>query len=496
MEGNIKISNEQKRYKYYYIMISGIFLLMILQMVVGVIMGHRPLILVASLSFLLIASVIITYILNKKSINTKSIIYITLIPMIICWSVIFITSESIVVFSGMFPVLVLLVFLGRYKAIIVTGGFNISVTIFKIVGLLDNDNISNVDKSIYIYLVLILIMFVASCYMGAKILNSMMNRNRNMISNLEKSKEEQDNMMNKLIETSKIIYNHSNELNTIMEDMNIMSKDIEQSVEQIKEGAKEGAEYTEKQLESTNNIQELINEASDTSLSISHTSKEIENVIGDGMEIVETLYNNNNVSNENNSRTYDIMQELKEKSDNIVDIIETIKSIEDQTNLLALNAAIEAARVGEAGKGFAVVADEIRHLAEQSSQSVNDITLIISELQQHTNKSLSAYEKLNKISDEQNKLVEDTKNIFGKIENNMMENTKKIDLLSSKISTIVEENKNIVGSANNLSAITQENYSGSESTVSLTYKYLTLSEKGNKILESLNETSEKIASNQ
>ncbi|GMQ62915.1 methyl-accepting chemotaxis protein [Vallitalea maricola] len=495
MEENIKISHEQKRYKYYYIMISIMFLLMILQMVLGVKMGNRSLILVISLSFLLVASVVITLILNKKSINTKSTIYITLIPMIICWSVIFSTSESIVVFSGMFPVLVLLVFLGRYKAIVITGSFNIGVTIFKIVGLLDNDNLSNVDKSVYIYLVLVLLIFSASCYMGAKILHNMMNRNRKMISNLEKSRDEQDQMMNRLIDTSKVIYNHSNELNIIMEDMNIMSKDIEQSVEQIKEGAREGAEYTEKQLESTNNIQELINEASDTSLSISHTSKEIENVIGNGMEIVETLYDNNNVSNENNSRTFDIMQELKEKSDNIVDIIETIKSIEDQTNLLALNAAIEAARVGEAGKGFAVVADEIRHLAEQSSQSVNDITLIISELQEQTNKSLSAYEKLNKISEEQNRLVEGTKNVFDKIKNNMIENTKKIDLLSSKISTIVEENRNIVGSANNLSAITQENYSSSENTVSLTYKYLTLSEKGNKILESLNETSEKIASN-
>lgn len=495
MEGNIKISHEQKRYRYYYIMISIMFLLMILQMVIGVKMGNRSLILVISLSFLLVASVVITLILNKKSINTRGIIYITLIPMIICWSVIFGTSESIVVFSGMFPVLVLLVFLGRYKAIVITGSFNIGVTIFKIVGLLDNDNLSNVNKSVYIYLVLVLLIFSASCYMGAKILHNMMNRNRKMISNLEKSREEQDQMMNRLIDTSKVIYNHSNELNTIMEDMNIMSKDIEQSVEQIKEGAREGAEYTEKQLESTNNIQELINEASDTSLSISHTSKEIENVIGNGMEIVETLYDNNNVSNENNSRTFYIMQELKEKSDNIVDIIETIKSIEDQTNLLALNAAIEAARVGEAGKGFAVVADEIRHLAEQSSQSVNDITLIINELQEQTNKSLSAYEKLNKISEEQNRLVKDTKNVFGKIKTNMIDNTKKIDLLSSKISTIVEENRNIVGSANNLSAITQENYSSSENTVSLTYKYLTLSEKGNKILESLNETSQKISSN-
>ena len=142
--------------------------------------------------------------------------------------------------------------------------------------------------------------------------------------------------------------------------------DAEGKVSQVVKFASEITEQVERNLREREAAQQAYASASQTSQS----AEQGRQVVGESVAMMETIA-------AELEQTRGQILALHKQSDQISNIVGTIRGIADQTNLLALNAAIEAARAGELGRGFAVVADEVRNLAAHTSRATEEIVQVV-----------------------------------------------------------------------------------------------------------------------
>ena len=195
------------------------------------------------------------------------------------------------------------------------------------------------------------------------------------------------------------VQTNSQQLSAASEELSATSNEVGRAVEQVAQtsseiakNAQEGGAAVEKATGQTENVNSFAQRTSESmgkmkekAQAINTATEQGQAVIDQAVEVIGSIA----TVTEDNAQ---LAGKLGEKSQKVHDIISMINNIASQTNLLALNAAVEAARAGEHGKGFAVVAEEVRKLAEQSSQAVEQINVIINEMLGDINSVIIAFD--------------------------------------------------------------------------------------------------------
>lgn len=189
------------------------------------------------------------------------------------------------------------------------------------------------------------------------------------------------NIITTLSDSSSEMKVGSEKLSSMVAEITLSTDEVGRSAQEISAQAQENSATTEEISASveevSSNVNILANKANDgtnKSDKISERAVAISNEAKIASNTARKLYK---------EREENILKAIEEgKVVNEIRVMaEAINAIAEQTNLLALNAAIEAARAGQAGQGFAVVAEEVRNLAEQSTETVKEIEMTITKVQ-------------------------------------------------------------------------------------------------------------------
>lgn len=271
-----------------------------------------------------------------------------------------------------------------------------------------------------------------------------------MINNLK-------DVVGKMKETSVKLALSAEHLSNNANETNQVSTQIANSIQEVAAGTEDQTNGMEEIVTVIADMNDEIIDIANNTEKASRLSQQTIGFANAGEEVVEKTVKQmiliqNSVSGSDHS-----IQLLHERYSEIEETLKVISDIANQTNLLSLNAAIEAARAGEAGKGFAVVANEIRKLAEHSSLSATQISLLVNEIQKATDTSVLTMQKVTEEVAKGISITSETKEKFIVISKSAIENNKEMKNILSATKRISTNSEKVSASIEEITSIAREN---------------------------------------
>lgn len=288
------------------------------------------------------------------------------------------------------------------------------------------------------------------------------------LEDINTAKEKTGVMLEQIMDVANTLADEVTVVSDKLEQLESSSEETISSMKEVQEGSHESADAVQNQLHKTEDISGQIESVALATENIGSNVEASIAAISAGRANVKQLIEQTNLSEEAANGAVSEVEELKASTDKMESIVEMISNVASQTSLLSLNASIEAARAGEAGRGFSVVATEISRLASQTQTATEEINTLITNITAEMGEVANAITKLvenNRIQSESAKVTAES---FEKI----VKNSDDIKDNSEKLSTIVgmleKSNGEIVESIQTISAITEEVTAHSTSTADIT----------------------------
>ncbi|GIO28843.1 methyl-accepting chemotaxis protein [Ornithinibacillus bavariensis] len=271
-------------------------------------------------------------------------------------------------------------------------------------------------------------------------------------------------LLNQIQIVSETVSGHSEELTQTTNEVKSGSEQVAVTMQELASAAEAQANHASDLSTAMNTFTVKVEDANRNGEGALHNSNEVLEMTTEGSKLMEMSTNQMALVD---GIVHDAVQRVKGldiHAKEITKLVYVIKDISEQTNLLALNAAIEAARAGELGKGFAVVADEVRKLAEEVSMSIMDITNIVTNIQNESQRVSESLEGGYKEVAQGTGQIKKTSQTFEDISKAVIGMVNNINTVSHNLSDILASSQEMNANIMEIASISEESAAGVEET--------------------------------
>ena len=439
---------------------------------------------------LAMAPPVIGWVTFKSSPASAIIKHIIAIGYSLMYCFVLFTTENILVFTYVIPMLVIITLFDDVKYIMTIGIGVVIVNIISVIislskGLIEDTAVAEIQGLVVLMIVIYLIMVSKTNHKFQEM----------RTENLENANNKTKALLDNVLAVSERVTLTAEELAGEMSSLKSSIDQTIDSMEEVRQGTNESAEASQAQLVQTTQISDHIENVRGSSDIITQNVELAAEAVSIGQQNIQRM---TELTREVDAEGKDVagaLEKFKKTADEMNSITVIITDVASQTRLLALNASIEAARAGEAGRGFAVVASEISNLAGQTTAATENINTLISDVVKQVENMVTTIERLLKTDDEESKCAADTAESFEKISGTVeiiKQHTADLDNLVGRLSKANEE---IVNSIQTNSAVAEEVTAHATETYEVSKQNQDIVYNIGNLVGNLNEDAEKLKAN-